>query len=387
MFAFEPICDCADSMTRGRKLLGLSLDDLGRRQSRHHQQEMSHLESQHPGRPVDTQVTRTLGDHQPPASKQVDEIPQSPPPRDPVLMASFVTEDESLNLGGLEAEAEATTSPAMRRAHENNNFFFDAHDPGQTRTSPSPSFAVLRTIMEGPQRTTRTWIDHQPNAQRVSPISESQSAERPRAAPAPPLPRKRPHPETDTEDSDDGFDQDDRAIDTAARRAEKPPQAHPVDKRPRVEHSTESDAAHQLQEGLTASSQAHRPAHALFSAPRQVSTPLAEEQPPSRWRTANTASDEQPTLRLPPAGVGKNTWSEAETERLIMLMARHGTAWAEIKRQDDLCPSQDGGPMLTKRTQVNLKDKARNLKEKFLREGQPLPRSFERIRSDRERRR
>lgn len=368
-------------MIRTRKLFAHSLDAIQRRESRHRQQEMSHLESQHPSRPAGTQGTNTSADHGPPASAQVDEVPQSPLPRHPEPMASplFDPEDESLNLRGLEAEAEATTSPAMRRTTENDRRFFDSPGPEQTPTSAPQSTAEIRNIIMGHQPQPRTWIDRQPNAHRISPISESQSAERPRPSAPPPISRKRARPETDSEDSDEGFDQDDRDIDTAARRAQKSLQPRPVDKRPRIVHSTESDAAHQLQEGLTASSQTQQPARPLPFTSTQVSTQLAEQQPRSRWLEANSVSDEQPPFRLAHRGAGKNTWSDAETERLLMLMARHGTAWAEIKRQDELCPRQDGGPMLTKRSQVNLKDKARNLKEKFLREGLPLPAGFDRI--------
>lgn len=375
-------------MNRTRKLVAHSLDAIQRRESRHRQQEMSHLESQHPSRPAPTRGTNTLGVNRPPTSAQVDEIPQSPPPRHPeprrsqLFVArdsqSSVPEDESLNLGGLEAEAEATTSPAMRRTHGNHGLFFDSPGRDETPVSVPRSTADIRNIIMGRQPQPRTWIDRQPNAHRISPISESQSVERPRPSAAPPISRKRPRPESDSEDSDDGFDQDDRDIDTAARRAQKSPQA-PVVKRPRIQQSTESDAAHQLQESLTASSQSQQPARPLPIASTQVSTQLAEEQPRSRWLAANSVAGEQPTFELNYRSSGKNTWSDAETERLIMLMARHGTAWAEIKRQDDLCPTQDGGPMLTKRSQVNLKDKARNLKEKFLREGVPLPKNFDRI--------
>lgn len=348
---------------------------------------MSHLESQHPARPSGAQETSALGTHEPPASAQVDEVPQSPPPRHPEPPESplfvpqesplFVPEEESLHLDGLEAEAEATTSPAMRRNNQSNGPFFDSPNGARTQASPPQSTAEIRNVIMGrpPQRL--TWTDRQPDAHRISPISESQSAERPRApAAVPPSSRKRPRPDSDDDDSDNGFDQDIRDINTSERRAQKPPQARPVGKRPRTDHGSESDAADQLQESLTASSQVQL-TRTLPFASTQVSTQLAEQQPRSRWLAFNSVSDEQTYPAIEDTRRGRKGWTQAETDRLIMLMARHGTSWAEIKRQDDLCPEQDGGPLLTKRSQVNLKDKARNLKEKFLREGLPLPRNFE----------
>lgn len=81
-----------------------------------------------------------------------------------------------------------------------------------------------------------------------------------------------------------------------------------------------------------------------------------------------------------------------------MLVARHGTQWAAIQRQDSICPASDGGPQLTGRTQVNMKDRARNIKQKYLRyyypdcslamilanivtnrSGLPLPLNFDRV--------
>jgi hypothetical protein len=81
-----------------------------------------------------------------------------------------------------------------------------------------------------------------------------------------------------------------------------------------------------------------------------------------------------------------------------MLVAKHGTQWAVIQRQDQICPASHGGPQLTGRTQVNMKDRARTIKQKLVRydhldfslvvqfannidhrSGLPLPLNFDRV--------
>lgn len=294
----------------------------------------------------------------------------------------------------------------MRRTRNHNGLFFDSVDsPLTRRTQPSPpkSTAEIRNDILGREPLGRTWTDRQPDARRVSPISESHSIERPRlTAMAPPSQRKRPLPDSD--DDSDGFDQDRRTIDFAARRAQKPTQAPSTHKRPRIGYSEESDAAVQLRETLTASSQGGltQPIREAREAPSAQPLPSAQPaqvpsssqpartlpftstqttaQEPSRWLLHNTVGDDQPSERPTfEQRRGKNTWSQAETDRLVMLMAKYGTGWAEIKRQDSVCPESNGGPLLTNRTQVNLKDKARTIRAKCEREGLTLPKGFESV--------
>ena len=103
----------------------------------------------------------------------------------------------------------------------------------------------------------RTLLDHQTGASRVSEIDEDETQ-----SSGPPTEqkgntsRKRPRESDSDSESDDGFEQDDREIDIAARRAKKPRQqdfhASPRD------GSVESETGQQLQQALAESSQIPR---------------------------------------------------------------------------------------------------------------------------------
>lgn len=54
----------------------------------------------------------------------------------------------------------------------------------------------------------------------------------------------------------------------------------------------------------------------------------------------------------------RHRYTADEEKRLIELIERYGTRWADIKRADEAHPD---GPKLSRRSQVQLKDKARNL--------------------------
>ena len=62
-------------------------------------------------------------------------------------------------------------------------------------------------------------------------------------------------------------------------------------------------------------------------------------------------------------------WSEEETERLMELMQEFGTSWSKIKQADTRFVRH----LLKDRNQVQLKDKARNIKLDFLKAERPLP--------------
>lgn len=257
---------------------------------------------------------------------------------------------------------EAVMSASPRGSERINRV---SHYPGRFFDSPS----TARTKPPSPRRSI---FDRQPNAARLtfSPggSDELRSAERPqepgkRPTMQPPpasqeLPRKRGRGDSDDEASDDDdFDQDTRNHNVAQRRAQIPERARPVEKRPRVTHEEFSPAG-QLLEDLAASQQTEEP---------RIEAPIpASARRQSRWLTENTVSRSAhvPTVPRP---TGRRRWTQEEDDRLIMLVARHGTQWAEIKRQDAICPAEDGGPQLTGRTQVNMKDRARNIKQKHIR--------------------
>lgn len=257
---------------------------------------------------------------------------------------------------------EAVMSASPRGSERINRV---SHYPGRFFDSPS----MARTKPASPRRSI---FDRQPNAARLtfSPggSDEPRSAERPRepakrpTTQPPPasqeLSRKRGRGDSDDEASDDDdFDRDTRSHNIAQRRAQIPERARPVEKRPRVARE-ESSPAGQLLEDLAASQQT--------DAPRIEPPSPASVRQQSRWLTENTVSRSAhvPTV---PVTTGRRRWTQEEDDRLIMLVARHGTHWAEIQRQDAICPAEDGGPQLTGRTPVNMKDRARNIKQKHIR--------------------
>lgn len=82
-------------------------------------------------------------------------------------------------------------------------------------------------------------------------------------------------------------------------------------------------------------------------------------------------------LNARPAGGQKRPWTAMEIGALQMYMAKCGTGWANIKRLDDR--RKYGQSFLACRSQVDLKDKARNMKYVMLKAGDKPPRSFRSI--------
>jgi hypothetical protein len=70
----------------------------------------------------------------------------------------------------------------------------------------------------------------------------------------------------------------------------------------------------------------------------------------------------------------RKRWTEYETGTLISLVEQFGISWAQIKRWDEA-----NGDFLSDRDQVNLKDKARNIKFDLLKGRHPLPKNFEQV--------
>lgn len=220
------------------------------------------------------------------------------------------------------------------------------------------------------EKAVREFIDRQDNATRVSPISLSSGT--PAAQQHNARKRKRTE-EHDDESEDEEFSRDERAVDVMSRRAQKPEQRP---KRPRLFNYNDFDDGpdQQLQtslhDELTRSTAAQgrdtssSPRSSMTATSRAVNT---QQRPATQSRTSVLRESERLPPRAPRPAVARRRWTAEETERLITLVGRHGISWAQIKREDDLWPTYRGGPKLQGRTQIQLKDKARNIVNECIR--------------------
>jgi hypothetical protein len=105
------------------------------------------------------------------------------------------------------------------------------------------------------------------------------------------------------------------------------------------------------------------PIHNAQSSPSPSPEPIL-----TQVKLVNTAAKEQTAIRkdlrphLRPPQI-RRAYTEEETHRLMGMIALYQTGWARILKEDNV---HEDGPMLQGRSQVQLKDKARNLKMDWL---------------------
>ncbi|GKZ38922.1 hypothetical protein AbraIFM66950_011496 [Aspergillus brasiliensis] len=226
---------------------------------------------------------------------------------------------------------------------------------GNNLSLPSERMADSRsrTAPDASNSSRPAFIDRQENAVRVSPVSQTsgpRSAER-RSRGRPPKRRR----ETETvSESEEEYDTDDREVATERRRAEKPVQTR-QSKRARVDGSREG-AGDEAQSRHRSGSQeaAGSPARTQTRSPQRTNRRVASPVPKRRTRG----------------------WTEAEDARLIRLIEEHGTSWTKIEDENSIQPEKEGEARFEDRNQVQIKDRARNLKIKFYRLGQRIPKNF-----------
>ena len=343
---------------------------LMRRQATSHQQPISNVESQTRNISTETSIVAQLINPGPSAAASF-EVQQSPELRytDIADDTTYVNNDEELELGhGAEPDIMTSTSPpnSARISHVSHNprFFDSPKDENTQRSVPVP----------------RRFLDKQSNAGVVSPISQYD----PEGAGNFTVLGKRNRSVDDQDDdssdeSDVEFEQNNQNVDPK-RRVEKPQQNLPATKRLRPEDNAVS-AEERLQSNINKSfhhnsnsSQISRRAQTADSDDiTDEETTVEQHEPPSGTQSRWAASSSQAAIATRKVPKTSHRWTEEEDERLIYLMGIYGTAFAAIKKQDNACPPSEGGPMLERRSQVNCKDRARNLKRKYLREGRPLP--------------
>jgi hypothetical protein len=203
------------------------------------------------------------------------------------------------------------------------------------------------------------FIDRQENAVRISPILEYPQAQERLSNQ-----RKRKRvtiPETESEDDD--FTWDERAIDVKRKRAEKPRPCR-SQRLDAIDRASDEEPGLQLHGELVFTSTAPRRARSITpgvfnSNPPSVISEAYRPRAPAGSRSAATSTN-LPSSPLPTPQV-RRRWTNSENVRLIYLVGKFGPAWSKIKREDDLWPEDNGGPQLTERNQVQLKDRARNI--------------------------
>lgn len=188
----------------------------------------------------------------------------------------------------------------------------------------------------------RSFLDKQTNARKV-PFSEMQS------------PEKRRRPTDESSDNDAEFEEDQRPL----------KQARKGKGRARVE---------QGQPSTQPTRSPPRPVPALrpppSSAPAAVQDDDGDFPLSQQWAQANAAAkmtvqayrehnrDQKVQVRKP--------WSHAEVDRLMELIEINGPKYSKILQDDKNPEIYPDGPVLEYRNQVQLKDKARNIKLDFL---------------------
>lgn len=361
-----------------------SLDSLKKREeAKRHNQDLSQLESQHTSR-LSTSSERLVSEVS--ASGTRDEIPQSPQPessqpryprRESVASddqdLNFRNDDETLNLDTLENEAEVTASPVMRRTKP-SDLFFDRSSGGrpqspqnQTNEDIWNNLTQTEPQTQAQQAQPRSFIDRQANATRIS-WTESvdgnpQSAQRRReelTATTTTSTRKRARVDSDDESDseDDVFVSDDRTIDPSSRRAQKPQQIQSVRR-----NSSNQSADAQLQQGLNTAGQTQPPASTQPSSQVDATQAMMNEARHSE-QIVQASRTVKPANKRP-----RKRWTPAEEAKLTWYIEHMGSPWhipwADIKTKDSVSPS----PLWVDLSQPDIKDKARNMRHRYIREG------------------
>lgn len=241
--------------------------------------------------------------------------------------------------------SQASATSAQRSRTPSAESIWKASQQAMDRASLSGPSGTAPTATPAEARRRQAFIDRQHDAHRVSPISQDdvRSAERVR----PLQPTKRTRDVFEDIDDDDEYTQDNRVVDIASRRAQKPDQS--PDKRRRVEQNAHNQRA--FEESIRPFDTSRQPSQQPQPAHEPISLPEPLPELPGQ--------DSPRKLR--------RRWTEDEDKLLIRYIAKYGCQWAKIKAADNSHSQASGGNKFKDRDQKQLKDRARNMKIKFMR--------------------
>ncbi|KIV80455.1 hypothetical protein PV11_07953 [Exophiala sideris] len=253
----------------------------------------------------------------------------------------------------------------------------------------------------------RSLLDRQPNAEKVE---WSEVPEEPTPPPARAHKRLRQDSAQSEDEEDDEFEVDTRIAQRrqanqadGTRRPLAPlysireqPAVEEDAQPPRQPQTTRSSAPQRqnilpsASQPLRSSTQPQKPLQSSRPAPEtrlppstaparaRASAPLSPPPPVEYERVNHEAKlkTQQYKMLKGPQIQARKVWDGAQTRRLIELIELCQTSFSTILSEDLAHPD---GPLLQSRTQVQLKDKARNIKMNFLKARQRLPKNFEHV--------
>ncbi len=260
----------------------------------------------------------------------------------PVAEDDTYDDDDRDNDDNVEAHGKAPTSSAPLSTQERLQQYRSAQKQDKENTA--------RSRVDNQLQQRRSFIDRQPNAKRLRFDEGSQAEEdgqHTQPLPASSSKRKRQPAVADDETDDDEFEQDQRRHDVAKRR--KPPAAAAAAPREPVPvRAPPHDAPRAALEDEDANSSDGGPEAVRL------------ESRGTQYNAINRAAKMIAAMRKKEARV-RHAWTEEEVRELIQLIAELGCSWARIKKYDEL-----GRNVLHRRTQVDIRDKARNMKCDYL---------------------
>ncbi|KAK6522006.1 TTAGGG repeat binding factor [Arthrobotrys megalospora] len=249
-------------------------------------------------------------------------------------------------------EKENTRPPTKEKKQK----FFNETQDG--RTSISFSDDVDGSAGPGPsQKAARNAAPPEEEHRLPDSVDDSDAVpvEEPDVVPAKPSRNKRARPSSDDEEETDDFERND----THVRMRKRPRQG---------DHTIQPKARRFEPNGGASRPEQRQPS----PPPRPQPRPAQPDEPRSPQRNERRYSEASRGDFEPFVPRTRRSWSDDEVDLLVAGIATIGPRWATIR------DSFFGG----ERTDVNLKDKARNLKFEFLKKGETLPEGFQHVTID-----